>query len=134
MEEYYPISAIEAARRGPLAACEHSLRKWRGALPEALAKHELFRGDEGCDEHMIAEDLEKTENAFYFSDESCALCQLDHTNCATCPITRATGKACIEDGEDGGESEYEIFACGGSPEPMIALLERTLIHIKKAPK
>lgn len=43
--EFYPITATQAATRGDLAAAEHSLKKWEGALADGLEEeiNELVR-------------------------------------------------------------------------------------------
>lgn len=40
-EEFYPIEADEACSRIDYECVEHALKKWTGALPENLKKHEV---------------------------------------------------------------------------------------------
>ena len=60
--EFYPVNAQDCPKEDAL---EHSILKWKGALPEALEKHGLDLR-EGV---LLAPD-----GKFYFDVYSCALC------------------------------------------------------------
>ena len=118
--EFYPIPASACP---PGQAVEHSLRKWRGLRKENLERHGIER-----DGRFIGIE-------FRIGDETCALCRIyyDHKAayrdaCNDCPIHQLTGARCDSSGSpyDSFGSPYDSFVTNGDPEPMIALLERTL--------
>lgn len=122
--EFYPITAKQAAKNGDLEACEHSLKKWQGALTVALKRHDgviTLRDDY----HGLDFDL-----PFEFEANECALCQRHlygpEDSCDQCPIVLSGEIACTEK-----RSAYQVFIDDGDPKPMIAALKKALAHIKK---
>jgi hypothetical protein len=71
-EEFFsPIGDEE--RDDPKAAAEHSLKKWQGTLPHALAKHGvIFTGAEIVSADVA--DGEFTDGEFTFNGTTCSLC------------------------------------------------------------
>lgn len=118
--EFYPESAAKAAKRGALAATEHSLLKWRGLLPQALRRHGVgVRDGNLCG---------KSGARFFVDAETCALCEayLD-TACTGCPLYVTLGRSCA--GLAG--PEFSQWTWGGDPKPMIAALRATVRRLKK---
>lgn len=121
--EFYPITAKRAAKGSALDATIHSLRKWEGRRPEAMARHGVSLGWQ----HEIYDG----KSTFMFSGETCALCvkyRLTWSGvCGECPLYLARDKVPC-DGRMPGEdiSPYNAF----SPEPMIAWLEKALSECK----
>lgn len=127
--EHYPVDANVAAT-DDVAACEHSLRKWRGLRKEALAAHELVVNEAVLYEKDF-EDFE--EWVLSVNAKTCALCLLhvERTgSCETCPLYEVRGRPCDElrDGEK--DSPYFTFSCCDDPEPMIGWLEKALEFAK----
>lgn len=128
LEEFYPERAADAARRGTGAAIEHSLRKWRGATGENLAKHGLMRGrEDNTKDGHISLNSESGAEVIVFGITTCALCKLYFAlGCDGCPLVDADGKRCFE-----WERGYDVFAKGGGPEVMISELETALAKWRK---
>lgn len=122
-EEFYPCEAGEVEKAD---AVEHSLRKWRGLREQELARHEvIFSSD-----RVISDG----EESLGLGSRSCALCKWyedpdDCFNCASCPITLATGYPCDGTEEEAGafldyeDSPWGIFTETQDPEPMITALQ-----------
>lgn len=117
--EFYPEGGLGYLEgyRTTAEALEHSLRKWRGTLPENLAKHGVaFRLVAGGVVPAVAE---SPEEYFSFGGVNCALCVLAKDKqrngppgvsyCFNCPLVDC--------------SEEWSSACGGDTGPMIRLLE-----------
>lgn len=127
LEEFYPESAADAARRGTGAAIEHSLRKWRGATGENLAKHGLERGYHDDDPGLTILNSASGAEVIAFGTATCALCQLYfESDCSGCPLIDADGEPCYA-----WERGYDVFAEGGGPEVMIDELETALAKWRK---
>ncbi len=121
-EEFYPVKA-EDVKPG-LDSIEHSLTKWKGALPENLKRHACRYSF-----HHIDDD----KQAFKFDDFTCALCQ--NHDCtpkegfysdeslitiSICPIESYAGIPCCEG------TPLSIFCTSeNNPQPMIELLQST---------
>lgn len=116
--EFYPEDAalFYTEQRSALEAVEHSLRKWRGLLPENLAKHGVEKDGIGIKETRRISCKER----FWFRAENCALCEWSlkardggetpmDEECDCCPL-------------QGCAHEYRA-AIYGNPTPMIRLLE-----------
>ena len=102
----------------------HSIKKWEGALPENLEKHNLNYGS-----HAIY-DLYNLDEEVEFSGDNCALCAKYprcssnyipgtgkmEKKCPDCPLNNYLGEMCAE---IYGESEF-------TPQPMISALKGTL--------
>lgn len=109
--KFMPISATEAALKGPLAATDHSLKKWQGYAPAMLAHYELSIGD------VIA--------------TGCALCAFNDlaappealrpVDCTRCPLHATLGHPCDE--TDG--TPYAIWRTTGDTTPMVDALAET---------
>lgn len=123
-EEFYPVDARSPeAQADPVA---HSLRKWEGLRPEAMAKHGVRR----CLTHSITDD-----NYFPMPVDavSCALCQRGNPSrnkkppckCDTCPLALSRGgTACDKARDNETLSPWESWELDANPEPMIAALKR----------
>lgn len=127
-EEFYPISAKEAADQGLEAALLHSIQKWKGLLPENLRR---FPGLEWDYESAKLALWEDGEDEFGFGTSSCSLCQMfrmksqkaDPSPCLGCPLYDEEQKtACFDD----GRAYCNIVDYGDSPIPMIDELEAAL--------
>lgn len=119
--EFYPETAKQAAKRGDIAATEHSLRKWLGLRAGALEKHGVSQ---------IAMGIQDAEsNSFWFGATTCALC-VRHIQgwCLKCPLAAVTGAQCGSAISD--DDPYSIFEANGNPNPMIAALRKTLRRLK----
>jgi hypothetical protein len=130
--EYF--SDIKEASTDPISATKHSLKKWEGFRSDALKEHGLIKLS-GC---SAISDHEKTE--FFGADyTNCALCEytdevLNTISCTECPIYQATGEDCSRDYVDEdleGDDAYYSFTGKDDPEPMIALLEKTLKYLEE---
>lgn len=112
-KEFYPITAAQAAKKGKIAAIEHSLQKWKGLTKANLKKHSTSPSHE--DWHL------------FICSSSCALCKkylnwrLDEI-CIDCPLFHALGK--IEC--DYGDGPFWQFDELNNPKPMITALTKTL--------
>lgn len=111
LEEFYPVEADEVA---PEEALNHSLRKWEGFAPEALARHKIETAPIGC-----------------YSD-TCALCKnffASAPHCATCPLALSRGgvpcgRQTLAEANKGKDSPWHTMVCTGNPLPMIAALRK----------
>jgi hypothetical protein len=120
-EEFYsePADQVPAGR-----AARHSLKKWKGVLPENLKKHNVayINGrvfDRYRDDEVI------------FGSDTCALCQafdVGDEPCRNCTLTHARqGVSCLcPDPELGGNGTYaEARRAKGVPR-MIYWLEKAV--------
>lgn len=108
-EEFYPIEAKEVSREDALA---HSLRKWEGLRPEALAWHGMR-----LSERYLKDELGRARLAI--DNESCALCtHYIAKHCEGCPLEKA-GYGC-----ENTNSPWRSFATEGKVEPIIAVLAK----------
>lgn len=136
LNKHYPTPAREAVENGltGIQCIEHSLRKWRGFRPGELEAHDLAVN--------LASEIEEANvphtKVLSVDAHDCSLClkyaikksrgglAQNHLKdgCCFCPIFVATGKDC--------SSEFDAWCRRHhpDPEPMIALLERTLEHFK----
>lgn len=115
--EFYPIPANEVK---PADAAAHSAQKWRGYLPENLAKHELSLG--------VMVDLGWSIG----SAEMCALCECFKTRtCYACPLYQI-GHGCLKN--RGNDSLYGLASEGnkGDIERLIAALEQASEHYTRS--
>lgn len=89
-EEFYHTPA-EYTPADPIVCLEHSILKWRGALPANLVLHDM-KYENYCladaqDPHWPKE--------LYFDGNTCALCvHFSATKCPRCPIVKTTGRSC----------------------------------------
>jgi hypothetical protein len=102
-EEFYTEEAYTAANGTDEECITHSIKKWEGALPENLKKHQLTKD---------YKTLNDKDYDFDFDGSTCALCQKYNditpdnedddidTYCYSdaldqaCPIVRMTGDTC----------------------------------------
>jgi hypothetical protein len=87
VKEFYPISAIKAAKLSKLEIIEHSLMKWLGTTPENLKKHNIFL-DLWGDLVDYRNDL-SINDLFIIDEDSCSLCKKYYslsTGCSLCPL------------------------------------------------
>jgi len=129
-EEFYAIPVQELS---PLSTDEellqHSLQKWKGALPKNLNKHGVTYGY-----HILRDHEHKT--FVHFATSTCSLCEKYHQDdenpCAytslkkphekvMCPIFRKKHHCC--------SAVYARSRC--TPRPMIALLKDVLTAIEE---
>ena len=121
-KEFYRTPAGEAAKGGDAPAILHSLEKWRGLRPVALAAHSLRL--RGCE--LVAEG---DKDRFCVDESSCALCrahtdEFNNVYCPSCPVYAANGGVGCDDLCPGQKiSAYHSLTKKGDPEPMISLLE-----------
>ncbi len=113
-QEFYPITAEQAARKGDLAAIDHAYLKFRGTFPSNLKRH-------GCEKwkcRVLFDDLE-----FCFGHTTCALCvrntgpAFDMPDCYRCPLFVSGGIECSQD-----ESAYREWEESNDPRPMLKAL------------
>jgi hypothetical protein len=104
-QEFYLIPASQTSKE---QAAAHSLRKWRGALPENLAKYNLKKPP------------------IVYGAGTCALCK-HNTKCVTCPLCQMRGDVpCDAPRLDERLSPYASWTEEHNPLPMIEWLERTV--------
>ena len=109
-KEFYPITAVEAAKGDWITAVKHSIRKWEGMLERNLKKHNL-RFESLSDHRGVT---------------SCALCRkID--DCRQCPLFKSTGRKCADP-----HSPWVFSRDKKDPKPMIKALRGTLKMLKKA--
>ena len=129
-EEFYPIEADKACSRIDYECVEHALKKWTGALPENLEKHEVKYQDF----KIIGINENSFKDSVFFDDTTCTLCfrypktRLDYDltmqtkkRCVsnygrTCPLNLCLGKQCDD----------VYHQSQNDPTPMIRALEKTL--------
>lgn len=125
--EFYPIDAQDVTTWAQ--AIDHSLLKWKGLLPNNLAKHNVILDSAAgwfvCDRSRQRLDIDSF---------SCALCHLasrykKHTAavmCSLCPLAKIRGgNPCDKTTwRDVGKSPWAEFVNNGNPRPMIAWLQR----------
>lgn len=137
-EAHYPIEAEEAAQGSWKEALEHSLRKWKGYRPRALAKRGLCKAERGNIRVRGSGDL------VHMGDSStCALCiksyrkEYDYIDCDFCPLETyldtQQGLRALQ-GREGCAVPYEKFIREGNPEVMISALKNTLKFIDENPE
>ena len=129
IDEFYPITAEEAARGSAKDATVHSIRKWEGLRHSALAKH-------GCT--LIENTLTDVDNRrLVIASNSCALCVKFYstkTYCLRCPLAIVRdGTSC--DRRMLGEriapyTYFELTESPNGPERMIAWLGKALSECK----
>jgi hypothetical protein len=85
--EFYPVPAGDPSIDSEIKLIEHSLRKWRGALPENTARHQVRYQD-----HFLIESL---DDLFMFGGQNCSLCAVSGT-CLECPFTKRTNDTCLK--------------------------------------
>ncbi len=122
--EFYGSEASKAARRGPVAAVRHSIRKWLGLREPALTRHGVeVRGN------RVWEPLDY----LLIDCDTCALCcRFLGGECPECPLCQTLAGQCDQD----RNSPYRVWINTGDPEPMIAALRKTLRRLlsKKSSK
>lgn len=128
-QAFYPVPADESDKSD---AIQHSLTKWEGLRPDALAEHELEFFGGGIRDGL--------GNYLSVSASTCALCEChfddikckddpdiepeDHT-CGTCPLYLARGNvACDESRTDETISPFYYWTHTTNPEPMIGWLKK----------
>lgn len=119
MKEFYPVNAEEVPRED---AISHSLRKWEGLQPEALAKHKVkFKATEGY--------IQDRHSSLDIDDSTCALCahHID-ANCESCPLQILLDGRCDEFG-----GPYSVARYNKDVQPMLNSLRR-LSKIEQAIK
>ena len=109
-EEFYPTHAREATAT-PVQALKNSLRKWIGAKPANLAKHEVTL------EELDAEELLDGDNCSLCHYSGCPTASVD---CSLCPLAP---KGC--------QQNYRIFLYDFNPYPLIEQLTTTLCEALK---
>ena len=124
--EFYPVDAESEEHIGSDASLvEHSLLKWRGALPENVGKH----GVKYNDWRILDGD---GEEALEYYGATCALCLryvMTAGVCDGCPLFAAIGLPCDVPPYGSKSSVYvpSVYAqSGNDPTPMITALERAL--------
>lgn len=115
--EFYPVDAETVAKHGDaVKAVEHSLQKWRGALPKNLKKHGL-----SC-------------APLAFIADTCSLCKMYISGrcCRACPLYVSRGEvACTDERSDELINPYDSYVLGHNPKPMIEALELALDWARK---
>lgn len=129
--ENYPIDAELVSDEGE--AIEHSIRKWRGFLPENLAKHKVKINTLCIFEGTLIDENYKGALTYAINPlnldrgDSCALCEMfsrsfiNDIGCAECPIVKSGQLSCYRTNSAYMKSSPEF------PGPMIEALEKTLI-------
>jgi hypothetical protein len=110
-EKFYPVPADSATLKSDVDDINHSLQKWIGFRESNLEKHGVSVGE--------------IDVRFLSSALACSLCEkyqdIENTilpNCSRCPIKKLNGFTC--------NGPWQVWRFGGTPEPMITLLEETL--------
>lgn len=130
---HYPVYADDECRKNvvgetpkerTLRLIDHSLRKWRGFLPEATKVHRVVRSQvwlKTMDGHVIHEAVAT----------SCTLCiasRVRHSTsyCHRCPITQSGGREC-----DTTRSAYDLARV--NPQHMVDQLQKTREWVEQQP-
>lgn len=126
-DEYYPISAYEAARGSALEATRHCIRKWEGLWPDVRREHGGVWGG-GWWIDWISGDY---QDRFEVDGSTCALCvkywSENNTGktCAKCPLAIARDDTpCYLTMPGEFMSPYEAMLKNGDPGPMLAWLHK----------
>lgn len=115
LKEYYPTPASNATKND-LVAAKHSLRKWQGYTPKALAKHQIKKPP-----------AKTSQGSIILGSEGCALCRRHmHKYCNNCPIKEQTDRCTIF--KEG--LPYEAYLSNGDPFPMIKVLEECVERLE----
>lgn len=126
--EFLPITAKRAAERyGAIKCIEHSLQKWKGALPENTKRHDVIYGEYS---HTLIDAKDRTKD-IEFDSETCSLCAKYYDRiegmygCDTCPIVVSGNHSCMEI-----KAKSAYAQSSSNPKFMIAVLEDTLQFYK----
>ena len=120
LEEFYPVPARECPKE---QAAAHSLKKWQGALPENLEKHDVdFWGS------TLTED---DSRYITFDSGSCSLCHhyIDkyRWTCGTCPLYIVRGHVpCFIERVDEIAEGSPFHQAEHTVEPMIMWLKKAV--------
>ena len=112
--EFYQIPATDVRWRD---AVTHSITKWKGLLPDNLAKHQVVWSG-NC--------ISDPGDWLSIDGDTCALCEhyQDLDDCSECPISKIrNGGRCDETTESEIDPPYWHFIRTGNPLPMIKILE-----------
>lgn len=115
---FYPIDAIEAAQGSVLDCAEHSLQKWKGALPENEPEGGI---------------------PIDFDASNCALCVKfrkrahEKPDCNSCPLNKYT-IGCAKLSRITFFPPWGVWTDSGNPIPMIAALEKVVEDLKGGSK
>lgn len=120
-QEFYSISATQAAKFSDLRAVEHSLLKWTGLKKSNLKKHNM---EKSVGRLRIEDEQEELK----IDSSSCALCQKyleRYDSCVGCPLYESRGGVRC-DAEKGNEetNPYEYWTYYGNPYRMINALRK----------
>jgi len=121
-KEFYPVPASEV--KDAKEAIKHSLKKWKGLLPDALERHKIT---------LNVTTLMSGRSEFEIGGESCALCLISTRieslfgDCRKCPLFENLGHRC----DMADDRPWVIFQNTGNPKPMIAALNKTLKEYKE---
>lgn len=123
-EDFYPISAQDAAELSWKEAVQHSLRKWEGFLPENLEAHQVIIKKPDPRKHEYALKLMEPGSKSYLpiSADTCSLCVKSDSYCEKCPIVKMRERPCDSD-------EFSHMVKLIAPIPMIELLKKTLEYV-----
>ena len=131
--EYYKIKAgrFFSRRRtlkAKIEATEASLKKWEGLRQNVLDEYGLTN-----DSSVICPKSDTRKYILVIGSTSCHLCELSDGGdeppsiyCRRCPIFEFQGEPC----DRGSNSPWTQWLDKNDPEPMIALLENTLLYLK----
>lgn len=112
LKEFYPVAAGSvAARASDVTLLEHSIVKWRGALPAALKRHGL------------------KQPPIDFNSDSCALCEryAVGSGCEGCPLYEYRGGfSCSHRKPSEPAAPFSDWLMRDNPRPMLALLRAAL--------
>lgn len=132
MESYYPKPADQTTEK---EALDHSIRKWDGLQPEALAEHAVKRE---CDDFIV----DANHDVFEVNSGTCALCyhfdNPEGEGCAGCPLYESRDQTRCDhqseaDIEADEPSPYTAFFDDGDPAPMLAELRRAKATASETP-
>lgn len=123
-EEY--VGDVDRVAGDAIAATKHSIHKWMGLRPEALASHAVRKVGYGIAERSPDTDVLRLDF------NTCALCKysmdaVGEVNCDGCPYTTHFGCSC----EDSPRSPYPTWYATDDPEPMIVALNVVLEELLK---
>lgn len=132
--EFYPVSASTAARKGKVAAIEHSIQKWKGLTKANMKKHKVKHDSYGVFD-MKDEDAFMADEHLAFTDDTCALCKKYYHSslgitCGSCPLFQVVGVSC----GDGYGDPFSAFVDDGNPQPMIRALTKALKRTQQEQK
>lgn len=128
LKEFYPIVVNKKNLKdfSDVEIVEHSLTKWKGALPKNVEKHKVF---------FLDNSIISADDQFFFTTDSCSMCfkyyvhTADGSSCDNCPLVLSGGVSCND-----VDSEYRNVYKTDDPKGMVKALQKALRYVKNLEK